>query len=309
MLPKVNKLLILLFCILFFVSVFSNPAYAELIQNEYFIISFDKRDERIAQDILLKLSYIVPEINREVGFYDMPVIQLVLTHSKKKFDEYITKGKLPENSIAMAIPALSKIILQNPKTLPPHTEFYKILTHEYLHILLHSIAQDVYLPLWFEEGFVQYYAKQWNINREVQFVTDALKGNVLDLQSYSYHYPEVKKKVEIFYLQSYFTFRYLLKQFNKQKYYQFIDHIQTGRSFETSFSRAFGISVQAFLEACKKSISSHSILAILYSGFGLFWIIIPILLLVAYLRKQRYARKLEEKWEEDNSGQDTIDDS
>ncbi len=294
---NVKKALFFLFCILVFTSVFSNPVYSELNQNEYFIISYDKSDEKIAKDILQNFSKTVPEINREVGFYDIPVIQLVLTHSKKEFDEYVTKGKLPENSIAMAIPALSKIILQNPKTLPPHTEFYKVLTHEYLHILLHSIAQDVYLPLWFEEGFVQYYAKQWNINREVQFVTDALKGNVLDLQSYSYHYPEVKKKVDIFYLQSYYTFRYLLKRFDMQEYYQFFDHIQMGQSFETSFTRAFGISVQAFLEAAKKSISSHSVLAILYSGFGIFWIIIPILLMIAYIRKRRYGRRLEEKWE------------
>ncbi len=296
-LMKVKKLLIWLLFFLVFISVFTDPAYSELSHNEYFIISYDKSDAKIAQDILQNFSKIVPEINREVGFYDMPVIQLVLTSSKKEFQEYIKLGKLPENSIAMAIPMLSKIILQNPKTLPPHTEFYKVLTHEYLHILLHSIALEVYLPLWFEEGFVQYYAKEWNINREVQFVTDALKGNVLDLQSYSYHYPKVKKKVEIFYLQSYYTFRYLLKRFDKEKYYQFIDHIQAGQNFETSFTKAFGISVQSFLDAARKSISSHSVLAILYSGFGLFWIIIPILLLVSYMGKQRHRRKLEEKWE------------
>jgi len=298
---KIKKVLIFLFCFLVFISVFTNPAYSELSQNEYFIISFDKSDAKIAKDILQNLSETVPEINREIGFYDMPVIQLVLTHSKKEFDEYITKGKLPENSIAMAIPALSKIILQNPKTLPPHTEFYKVLTHEYLHILLHSIAPNIFFPLWFEEGFVQYYAKEWNINREVQFVTDALKGNVLDLQSYYYHYPETKKKVETFYLQSYYTFRYLLKRFDKQKYYQFIDHVQTEQNFNTSFSRSFGISLQSFLDAAQKSISSHSVLAILYSGFGLFWIIIPILLLIAYMRKQRHRRKLEEKWEIEDS--------
>ncbi len=206
----------------------------------------------------------------------------------------------------MAIPALSKIIIRNPKTLPPHTEFYKVLTHEYLHILLHSVAPKVYLPLWFEEGFVQYYAKQWNINREVQFVTDALKGNVLDLQSYSYHYPEAKTKVGTFYQQSYYTFRYLLKRFDKQKFYQFIDYIHTENDFNTSFTRAFGMSVQSFLKVAKKSISSHSVLAILYSGFGLFWIIIPILLFIAYIRKQRYRRRLEEKWEMEDSGSNTV---
>lgn len=295
-----------LFMCIIIIFLLAGYTFAEILQNDFVIITYHEQDHRIAEEILNKFSGIVTQTNREVGFYDIPVIQLVLTHSKKEFDEYITRGKLPESSIAMAIPALSKIIIRNPKTLPPHTEFYKVLTHEYLHILLHSVAPKVYLPLWFEEGFVQYYAKQWNINREVQFVTDALKGNVLDLQSYSYHYPEAKTKVGTFYQQSYYTFRYLLKRFDKQKFYQFIDYIHTENDFNTSFTRAFGMSVQSFLKVAKKSISSHSVLAILYSGFGLFWIIIPILLFIAYIRKQRYRRRLEEKWEMEDSGSNTV---
>jgi len=284
------------FILLSIIFLWCGSASSDILQNDYVIISFQTQDRKVAEDVLDKFSGIVTQVNREVGFYDVPIIQLVLTHTKKEFDEYISRGKLPESSIAMAISALSKIIIRNPKNLPPHTEFYKVLTHEYLHVVLRSIAPNTFLPLWFEEGFVQYYAKEWNINREVQFVTDALKGNVLDLQLYSYHYPEVQKKVEIFYLQSYFTFRYLLKRFDKQKYYEFMDYIHTSKDFETSFTRAFGMSAQSFLDAAKKSISSHSVLAILYSGFGLFWIIIPILLVIAYTRKQRYRRKLEEKW-------------
>ncbi len=291
------KTVIILLSIFF---LWCGSASSDILQNDYVIISFQTQDHKVAENVLDKFSGIVTQVNREVGFYEVPIIQLILTHSEKEFDEYISRGKLPESSIAMAIPALSKIIIRNPKNLPPHTEFYKVLTHEYLHVVLRSIAPNTFLPLWFEEGFVQYYAKEWNINKEVQFVTDALKGNVLDLQLYSYHYPQVKKKVEIFYLQSYYTFRYLLKRFTIQKFYQFIDYIHTADNFETAFIKAFGMSVHSFLDGAKKSISSHSILAILYSGFGLFWIIIPILLLIAYMRKQRYRRRLEEKWEKEN---------
>jgi len=300
---KIVPLLIILIFLL------CSSVLSDILQNDHVIISFQVQDRKIAEDVLAKFSGIVAQVNREVGFYDVPITQLVLTHTQKEFDEYISRGKLPESSIAMAIPALSKIIIRNPKNLPPHTEFYKVLTHEYLHVVLRSIAPKTFLPLWFEEGFVQYYAKEWNINREVQFVTDALKGNVLDLQLYSYHYPEVQKKVEIFYLQSYFTFRYVLKRFDTQKYYEFMDYIHTSKDFETSFTRAFGMSIPSFLDTAKKSISSHSILAILYSGFGLFWIIIPILLLIAYTRKQRYRRKLEEQWEREGLDQNTINES
>ncbi|MBN2018351.1 MAG: hypothetical protein JW794_09525 [Candidatus Cloacimonetes bacterium] len=279
-------------------------ASAEIIQNDYVIISYNEEDRVVASTILDNFSKIVSDVNREVGFYDIPAVQLVLTHSKKEFDQYITQGNLPENSIAMAIPSLYKIIVMNPKKLPPHTEFYKVITHEYLHLVLHSIAPIKHLPLWFEEGFVQYYADEWNINREMNFVTEALKGNMLELQSYSYHYPEQKSRVVIFYLQSYYNFRYLIKRFGVQKLYEFIDKLHLGEDFNVSFMQVFGMSVTSFLETAKKSISSHTIMALLYSGLGLFWIIIPILLILAYLRKQRYRRKLEAIWE--NEEQDAL---
>lgn len=179
---------------------------AEILQNDYVIISYNEKDSKTAKQILDKFSEIVSQVNRKVGFYDVPIVQLTLTASKKEFNEYRDLAILPENSVAIAMPTLSKIIIQNPKNLPPHNDFYQILTHEYLHLMLHSIANEQNVPLWFAEGFVQYFAGQWNLQREITFVTEAIKGNSLFLSSYTYHYPESEKKIEMFYLQSYYTF-------------------------------------------------------------------------------------------------------
>ncbi|MDP8241533.1 MAG: hypothetical protein P9M09_00695, partial [Candidatus Celaenobacter antarcticus] len=103
-----------LFMCIIIIFLLAGYTFAEILQNDFVIITYHEQDHRIAEEILNKFSGIVTQTNREVGFYDIPVIQLVLTHSKKEFDEYITRGKLPESSIAMAIPALSKIIIRNP---------------------------------------------------------------------------------------------------------------------------------------------------------------------------------------------------
>lgn len=278
---------------------------AEILQNDYVIISYDEKDSRTAEDILEKFSGIVSEVNREVGFYDVPIIQLILTASKREFDEYKNIAVLPENSVAIAMPSISKIVIQNPKNLPPHNDFYQILTHEYLHLMLYSIAHQEAVPLWFAEGFVQYYSDQWNLQREITFVSEAIKGNSLHLSTYTYHYPDNDQQVEMFYLQSYYTFRYLLKRFGINRFYNFVETLHGGAPFFLAFHRSFGMDVQQFLHIARESISSHSIMAVLYSGFGLFWIIIPLLLIIAYVRKQRKSKRLEKKWDAEEVWYDT----
>ena len=275
---------------------------AEILRNDQIIISFKDKDRNIAEDILNRFTPIVSELNREVGFYDVPIIQLVLTHSKKEFNEYISLSDIPENSVAMAMLGLSKIVIQNPKILPPHNDFYQILKHEYLHLMLHAISNSQFVPLWFAEGFVQYYAKQWNLQREFTFVSEAIKGNKLNLMSYSYHYPKNDRQVEMFYLQSYYTFKYLLKRFGTTRFYDFIESLHNNKEFFVAFRYSLGIDVQQFLDDAQNSISSHSIMAVLYSGLGLFWMIIPLLLIIAYVRKRRMRRKIEQVWVEEETG-------
>ncbi len=289
----------IIFFLILLLTSFCSIAYSELLQNEYVIISYDKKDSKTAQEILERFSGIVGNVNREVGFYKVPIIQLVLAHTKGQFDEYKDAATLPENSVAIAMPSLSKIIIQNPKTLPPNNDFYQILTHEYLHLMLYEVAHNAMIPLWFAEGFVQYFAKQWDLQREITFVTEAIKGNSLNLSLYAFHYPENAHQAQMFYLQSYYTFQYLLKRFGKTRFYEFIENLNKSQSFSVAFYQSFGMDVYEFLTAAKGSISSHSIMALLYSGLGLFWIFIPILLVIAYVRKQRNRRRLERIWEQE----------
>ncbi|MCK4339565.1 MAG: hypothetical protein KAW87_06225, partial [Candidatus Cloacimonetes bacterium] len=272
-------------------------------------------DHKIAKEILYRFSEIIPSVNREVGFYpDSSFVELrrtgmsgkitlILCHNKKEFNQYLEQAEtLPEESIALAIPKRFQIIIQNPRTMPVNADFYTVLIHEYNHILLKIIGPNIFIPLWFNEGFAQYFAKQWNIKREFLFVTNALQGKLLDLNLYFYNYPEFQDQVEVFYLQSYYTIKYLINRFSKEKFQDFLEALHNSTNFEKTFFEIFEIPLNIFMIDAGKSIKTHAILTVFYSGFGLFWMILPLLLLIAYIRKRLLGKKVEEIWDkEENS--------
>ena len=302
---RISLFLLIPIAILLFTAV---SLSSEILSSRDLVITFHKDERKVAEKILSQFSGIVESVNREVGFYPPAYkkVNLILCHSKKDFKEYILKFRnLPENSEAFAVPQKALIIIRNPRDMQINTDFFRVLTHEYNHILLHTIAADVNIPLWFDEGFAQYFAKQWDIRREFMFVRNGIIGNLLDLNAYNNRYPEFQDRVEIFYLQSYYTIKYLINRFSKEKFQDFLEALQTSKDFDRTFFDIFEIPLYRFIVNARKSIKTHTILTIFYSGFGLLWTIIPILVLIAYVRKKMLGKRVKEIWDrEEESDKD-----
>ncbi|MCD6102134.1 MAG: hypothetical protein J7J77_03670 [Candidatus Cloacimonetes bacterium] len=323
---RISLFLLIPIAILLFTAV---SLSSEILSSRDLVITFHKDERKVAEKILSQFSEIVESVNREVGFYPdssfaalsilrsttkderrtdiSGKVKLILCHNKKDFKEYILKFRnLPENSEAFAVSQKALIIIRNPRDMQINTDFFRVLTHEYNHILLHTIAADVNIPLWFDEGFAQYFAKQWDIRREFIFVRNGIIGNLLDLNVYNNRYPEFQDRVEIFYLQSYYTIKYLINRFSKEKFQDFLDALQTSKDFDRTFFDIFEISLYRFIVDARKSIKTHTILTIFYSGFGLLWTIIPILVLIAYVRKKMLGKKVEEIWDREEESDDNL---
>lgn len=273
---------------------------ADIILTKYFSLQYEAKDEKNAQNIAERFDKIIWSVNREIGFYNISGIKVLLCSSNDEFTDLMTlSGKLPDQTVAFAVPKFKTITLKNPKDMPAKSDYYKILKHEYCHILLHHIAPQSRIPLWFDEGFAQYFAKQWNFTKEVEFLMDALQGNTLNLSKYNYHYPKYKNKVGMFYLQSYYNFKKLIADYDFVKFQKFLEMLNQTEKFSISFYRIYGCTVQQFLEKVQNSIKPHLILALFYSGFGFIWTLIPFLLLIAFIRKQIKKRRVEKRWSEE----------
>jgi hypothetical protein len=277
-------------------------------------IGFQAGDEKIAEKIFTHFTDITEEVKRNVGFYDVPPIKLILAHNEKEFEDYISQfSVIPETSVAVALPQYSLIIIKNPRDLPIYTppadietEFFKILLHEYCHIMLYFIVPDMHKPLWFEEGFAQYFADQWNVNKEFLFVSYALKGEMLNLERYRWHYPETKTQLEVFYLQSYYVVKQLINTYSKEQFQDFLDVMrnEANGNFDKLFLSVFGVTPGYFLIQTQESIKPHAFLVVLFTGFGVLWIVIlPLLLVIAYIKKRRKARIVEQGWLEEEESE------
>lgn len=281
---------------------------SEVLESQDLLITYHKDDKEIAEKISSRFSEMTEVVNRKVGIYPdiSGKINLILSHNKTEYHQYIKRFKVvPEESEAFAVPQKALIIIHNPKDMQMNSNFFQVLIHEYNHILLHSIVTQVFIPLWFDEGFAQYFAGQWDIKKEFFFVTNALQGNLVKLSHYNYHYPEFENEREFFYLQSYYTMKYLINRFSKERFQDFLEALQISKDFGQTFFVVFKIPLSQFLLDAEKSIKSHTILTIFYSGFGLLWTIIPILLIIAYARKRLLGKRVKEIWDrEENSDKD-----
>ena len=303
---KKHKISIILIIILSFITF---PLFSDVFESKDLLINYHKDEYKIAKEILFRFSEIMDLVNREVGFYPdiSRKITLILCHNKKEFNQYLEQAEtLPEGSIAYAIPDKSFIVISNPKTMQFDEDFYKVLTHEYNHILLKIIAPNIFIPLWFNEGFAQYFAKQWNLKREYMFIKNGIMGNMLDLNVYNFNYPKFQDQVDIFYSQSYYTIKYLINRFSKEKFQDYLYALQDSTNFEKTFFLIFQIPLDHFMIKAKDSIKKHAILTVFYSGFGLFWMILPLLLFIAYIRKRLIIKKVEEVWDEDENSDNNL---
>ena len=286
---------IILFVVFILIGSFT---WSEELKKEYFTIEYEPSDAKFAKKIAERFPSIIAETNKNVGFYSSDRFKIIIVHSKAKFKEMIeSSSRLPEKSLALAIPSQSTMIALNPPSMPAKTDYFKVLTHEYLHLLLSEVKGDIHVPLWFNEGFVQYFAGQWSFTREVEFVMRALQGKSLNLNLYNYRYPDHNSHVQTFYMQSYYTFKKLVTSYSLREVQRFLDDLSEQKDFRTYFLSFFGVSVRKFLERARESIPSHIILSVFYSGFGIIWVIIPIILIVAFIRKKYVAKRIEEEWE------------
>lgn len=135
---------------------------------------------------------------------------------------------------------------------------FTVIFHEYTHLLVDNTIQDA--PVWFNEGLAEYYSA-FQITDDQKVALGAPIGNhvfllrqsrmlplktLFEVDHKSPHYNE-KKKVGIFYAQSWALMHYLLigKAGKVESLAKFLDLIRTDVAIDQAFQQAFGTPMEA----------------------------------------------------------------
>ncbi len=283
-----------------FLTLFSILGAKEQLHLHDLTILFSDKDRTFAQELLTKFYDIKSELNRKVGYYPQMKTILILTEDNREYNEIANKFNLnSKQTRGFAVPYQNLIILKNPRNMQSLDIFYKVFGHEYLHLLLQDSAGDNHIPLWFAEGFTQYFSGEWNFIKEYNFVKNILTGKMVNLNLYAYHYPKYQQQIDLFYQESYYAMKFLIDKYSLQKLQRFLENFRNYNSFSQAFTNTFQLSPEQFINQLERLMDRHSRLMVVYSGFSLIWIIIPLLLLIAYIRKRVKARRISKQWEEE----------
>jgi len=274
----------------------------EHLEKHNLIIVFSEKDSTFAHRLLNKFYTIKSELNRKVGYYPTIKTVLILSETSREYNEIADKFNVNNKETrGFAVPSRDLIILKNPCDLQSLDEFYQVFRHEYLHLMLQDASVNSHIPLWFAEGFTQYFSGEWNFIKEYRFVKNILTGKAINLKLYEYHYPKYKHQNELFYQESYYAMKLLIDKYSIQRLQVFLENFQKYNSFSQAFTNTFQISPTNFIIQLETSMNRHSWLMVVYSGLSAVWIIMPLLLLIAYIRKKIKAKRIVMQWENEAS--------
>ncbi len=252
-----------------------------------------------AERILKDLNKNIDDFQRRIGQYpDIPVVIRITSNKDEYLDLAGRSSAIMEFSQAFFSPREKMIYIRNPAELKDFGALNRILLHEYIHLFVHSYWINP--PLWFNEGMAVYFSYDLSLNREFNFVINYIMGNSQKLKEMKNRYPQNRIEWESFYAKSGLAVKYLYKQ-KRTEFYNLWETAGSNRDFNSSFFRAFFQTQDQFSILFEDYSRSHFTMEILLASTGLIWMIFPLVLLLAGIRKKFRNKLIQQEWEEDEN--------
>ncbi len=258
---------------------------------------YHEKDERFISEIKTNLAKSIVEFQMKIkSFPDIETI-INIAPDEETFNNWLKSKRIVfENTQAFCDLEKSEIFVRNPKYLGDKRKLIQVLLHEYIHLFINYHWTDA--PLWFHEGMAVYFSEGLNFNYVFNFMsTYAFHQNYL-LKKYAYKYPENKADLIPFYFQSAFLIKKTLDE-SPNKLYNLFDHSGFNQRFSSSFLTAFNKTQEEFLFDFEKKIIRFFYFNLYFGFLSSLWIALPIVLIIARIRKKFKNKEILEKWELD----------
>ena len=238
----------------------------------------------------------IDTFQRKIGQYPELKIKIIMASDKTEYHEIIGRSSpIIEFSQAVYIPSRATILLQNPRDMKNFSRLREIILHEYIHHFVHAQIKNP--PLWFNEGMAVYYSGGLTYRRELNFIKNYLLGNSQSLNQMRRRYPQNRIEWESFYANSALAVKYLATE-KAQRFQKFWQNLQTEREFSAAFIRSFYFTPSEFSYFFEQYSQDNFRLGLLLSSSGLIWALLPLIFLLALLRRSIKNRRIRKRWQE-----------
>ncbi|MBI4753055.1 hypothetical protein HY793_01610 [Candidatus Desantisbacteria bacterium] len=266
------------------------------IKNKHFIIAFTQKDQKIAETTLRIVDNFHSQVRLCLGDYAMNVpVYIIIAPSREVFENL---GGVREKWAVGLATGNNRIVIFSPRKFGDKSEIERLIKHEYTHILLRQATKGHFLPRWLNEGLAMHYeSNTWHIPDDIRLTEAILSHSLLSLDLLSWYFPSDRKKAELAYSQSLNIVGYIMKEHGYGSLNHLIREIAAGHDFDTSLINSIGIDSHSLETEWYKSLSKRYNWFYRFTDTALIWAALPIICIIAYIRKKRQGERKKRQWE------------
>ncbi len=235
-----------------------------------------------------------PGLPVQAGADTVAPIVVFLAPDPARFDS-LTGGVVPEWAGGVAVPARRWIVL--PAYASERGLIQSLaatLRHELAHVLLHRYLGDVPVPRWFDEGYAQIAAGEWDIASAWQVRLAFALRRAPPLDSLDLGFPSEAGPARLAYLLSATAVEYLLHSSGEGGLSAFLRRWRDGGDMERALRATYGLTQGQFEEDWRRFVRRRYGWAYFLSQAVVFWLFASLLLVALWLRRRRlYRRRIE----------------
>lgn len=265
------------------------------IEFEELILYAEPKDTLAASRFANQLNKDIQALQKKIGSYNDVPVNIVMAANSDVYSDWTHKhSAILEHSSGFYSRDQRTIFLKNPRFLKNVANIRKLLLHEYIHHFVSCYWNNP--PLWFNEGMAVYFSGDMGFDRELNFAKNYVLGNSRTLAQMKLSYPKNMIEWESFYAKSGLAVKYLFTK-KRRSFYLLWDKSKITDNFETAFLNSFFMTTDTFSNQFEDYAKTHFRIEVIMASTSFIWGVLPLILIVAVIRKKIKNKKTLENWE------------
>lgn len=206
----------------------------------------------------------------------------------------------PAYAVGVTYPRLSLVLLTltAPSTWerPPVD---RVLVHEWSHLSLHRALGDAHAPLWFDEGLAIHEARERSLDRVRVLWEATVRGTLIPLDDLDARFPDRVHAVDLAYAESADFVGWLFTHGDggAGEVRRLVERMHGGQDFEEAISQTYSAGIGQLEVDWRGELGRRYAALPLLLGSSFAWLVVLVLLVMAYRRKRKDDARTLARWE------------
>lgn len=283
------------YCLLV-VAVAQHSLFADVLTGEHYSMQFESADRETAELIGNVIDECWDEVAQAVGANaESPMVEVIIPASLEEFRR-LARGRDERWVVGIAVHPGSLIVVKPPRLVfGSLIRLRQTVRHELTHVMLSRVSSMENMPRWLNEGIAMRVAGE--MGTRAGWITSGaiLRGALISLDKLDERFPDSHERAGLAYAESLSAVNYIADTYGEEALLELIGSLRN-HDFDTALGASLGLDLDMLSEGWTRSIRVSPYVVTLVSSSLALWLM-TMLVILAFIRKRRLARRKKWEWE------------